>query len=122
MDKKTLLIIALLLAFGALCWYVFGRVLPDQRSGVDAVRTELDAVREQQQRTLDRLGTVENGLDRGAAEANRISEGLDSVTGTVADVEERISASEDRARGSASAIGDSKRLIDKVRERGKTGD
>lgn len=107
-DKKNLIIIALLLILALFGWYVFGFVLPDQRRGIESIRNELNAATE-------RINNIERGLDASAAEAGRISEGLGDTATSIATVERRIEVSQGR-------LTESQRILRQVRERGKKGD
>jgi peptidoglycan hydrolase CwlO-like protein len=119
-DKKTLIIIAGIVLIGAIAGYVF-RGVPNPGSGADAVRANLSAAGQQQQAAIDRLSTIENGLDASAAKAGTISAGLGDTAKSIATVESRIDSSEAKLTDSAELIAEGQRILATVRARGQSG-
>jgi peptidoglycan hydrolase CwlO-like protein len=118
-DQKIVIIISGLLTVGVLYWLMCGRGIPDTGSGIDAARTDIQSARGKQQSAIERIGTVESGLDRSATETGRISAGLKDTSGKIAAVEERITKSEGGLKSSAELISEGQRIIGQIRERGK---
>jgi len=121
-DKKTTYIVIAVMLLAVASWYLFSSRLPDNGSRVNEIGADISAVGVEQQSAIDRLGTIENGLSDSAAEAGRVSEGLGDTTGTIAGVEDRISASQDRVRDSAEIIREGQSIISGVRARGQVRD
>lgn len=61
-DKKTIIIIALLIAACAAGYWYGGRV-PDNGNGIDQIRSDINAVRQQQQSAAKQLETITNRID-----------------------------------------------------------
>lgn len=121
-DKKNICIIVIgLFAITVLYWFMFCRGIPDTGSGIDKARTDIQSARDKQQSAIDRLGTVETGLDRSTAEAGRISTGLKDTAGAITTVEGRITESENRLNSSAGLIAEGKSILGQIRARGKVG-
>jgi len=118
-KKTSYIIIALLLA-GAVSWYMFSGRISDDGNRIDEIRADISAIADQQQAAIDRLGTIGNGLSDSAAEAGRISEGLGDTTGTIAGVEDRISASQERVSDSQQLIREGIGILQTVRSREQT--
>jgi peptidoglycan hydrolase CwlO-like protein len=121
-DKKTTIItIVILLIAGVACWLMFSGGIPDTGSGIDAARTNLQSVGDQQQSAIDRLGDIETGLTDSANKAGTISTGLGDTAKSIDTVTGRIDQSEVRLKSSAELISEGQRILATVRERGQTG-
>jgi peptidoglycan hydrolase CwlO-like protein len=120
LGKKTIVIIAVgVLIIGAACWLMFSRGIPDTGSGIDKARTNIQSVGDKQQSAIDRLGTVETGLERSASEIGHISTGLKDTAGAINSVEGRISKSESKLNSSAGLIAEGKSILGQIRARGQ---
>lgn len=106
-KKDYIYIIVIALLVGIVGWSMFG--IHDNRATVDAIRAELNTVREQQQSAINRLTTIETGLAESQERVSRIESSIDSTTN-------RIEQSQARVTDSAKLISDSKSIIKSIRE------
>jgi len=111
-----------LLLIDAIAWCMLSERISDNGSRINEIRADIRSVGEQQQAVAGRLEKIENGLSDSAAEAGRVSTGLEDVAKSVAGIEDRISASQDRVRDSAEIIREGQSIISGVRARGQVRD
>ena len=118
-DHKRIIIItvACLIILGAafLAGYLTGQrtSLPDNRSGANAVREQLNQATSNQQQLTD-------GIDHAAATAGEVTAGIDrgqEEVGAAGATAQRIEAGQSEAAG---LISDSQQILANIRARGKT--
>ena len=120
-DKKTVLYIIGAVLFGLLTYFCISSILYNNGSGIDAVRNELSDVKTKQQSAIDRLGVVESGLADSQKRVDEITKSVNTASSAIDDVTDRIDNSQKRIESSSDAIESSEQIIERVRERGKTG-
>lgn len=104
-DKKTIVIVVLVILLGLFGWLLFTPNIPDNRSGIDEVRDHLQSVREQQQSALDRIEVIESGIADAKDTADR--------------VDASISTSQGLSTDSAGLIAEGQSILGDVRQRDK---
>ena len=110
-EAKNYIIIALLVACVAFGWILF-RDISDNGKSIQSVRSELDQVRESQQRIIGQLDSISKGLTESV-------ERVESIEGTVTEVTDRNADSKERIDRSKQIISESKQLLEAVRATGK---
>ena len=124
-DVKKIAAVAglCLLVASIVFWYCFGSGrVQDYGSGADQVRTDIQSAINEQSSAIERLGTIEAGLDDSAAKAGELSTRIGAVADAIADVESRISEGEERTRTSQQLIEEGQRILEQIRARGASGD
>ena len=117
LDKKTVIIYIIVIAVGVILWNAFSPGSTDTTGRTEQIRSDIRSASEQQQSAIDRLGTIENGLNDSARKAGEISAGLGETSATIGSAKERIESSQSRASDSAGLITEGKRIVATVRER-----
>jgi len=118
-DKKTIAIAVVgLFVICIAGWYMFSGGIPDNGSGIDKARTNLQSTGSKQSEAIGRLDTIGTGLDSGAAEADRISAGLKDTADTITAAKDRIGQSKSELVGSTNLFAECKQILRTVRERG----
>ena len=121
---KNVVFVAVALLFAAIVfWFSFGpgRV-PDNGNGADQIRADIQSAGEQQSAAIDRLGTIEAGLDDSAAKAGELSAGIAVAAEAIADIESRIGEGAERARTSQQLIESGRCILGQIRSRGPVRD
>ena len=119
-DKKAIITTIGVFIAAFFTWYLFG--LYDNGNRTDAIRDQLDAVSRDQQSAIDRLGSIESGLDDSQKQVGRISDTVSEAAGSVDAAKGRIQQSQERLRTSSEIIEDCQRILKQVRERGQVGE
>ena len=117
---KNVVFVAVALLFAAIVfWFSFGpgRV-PDNRNGADQIRADIQSAGEQQSAAIDRLATIEAGLDDSAAKAGELSAGIGNTAEAIAGIESRIGEGAERTRTSQQLAREGRRILQTIRERG----
>ena len=109
--------IAVLFCAGIAYWLSFSSI-PNNRTGADAVRADIQSVISEQSRAIDRLGTIEAGLDDSAAKAGELSAGIGNTAEAIAGIESRIGEGAERTRTSQQLAREGRRILQTIRERG----
>ena len=118
---KNVVFVAVALLFAAIVfWFSFGpgRV-PDNGNGADQIRADIQSAGEQQSAAIDRLGTIETGLDDSATKAGELSAGIESIASSIDSVAIRIAIGENRLADSQQLIEEGQRILNQVRARGQ---
>ena len=110
--------IAVLFCAGIAYWLSFSSI-PNNRTGADAVRADIQSVISEQSRAIDRLGTIETGLDDSATKAGELSAGIESIASSIDSVAIRIAIGENRLADSQQLIEEGQRILNQVRARGQ---
>lgn len=106
-EAKNYIIIALLVAVCAFGWLLF-RDLSDNGKSIKSVRTELEQVRESQQRIIGQLDSISSGLGKSIVRTEVIERTVETVADRNADSKERIDQSK-------RIISDSKSILTDIR-------
>lgn len=115
-DKKDFCIVVML---AVICsYFMFCQISIDPR-GADRVRDNIKAVGDKQQSVIGRLESFESGLKASINTTTSIARGLEDVENSIRNTQERISASQDRAIGSAELVRQGKSILDGIRKRGQ---
>ena len=110
-ETKNYIIVALLVACVAFGWILF-RDISDNGKSIQSVRSELDQVRESQQRIIGQLDSISSGLGKSIVR-------VETVERTVETVADRNTDSTERIDRSKQIISDSKQLLETIRRTGK---
>lgn len=116
-DKKNIMLAFLLIAIVAFLLYSY--FIHNDRTGADAVRDHINAVGDKQQSAINRLAGIESGLNTSISTTTNIARGIEEAQSSIRNVQDRITASEDRIGHSAGLIGQGKSILDGVRKRGQ---
>ena len=121
--KNVVFVAVALLCAYIVFWLSFGpgRV-PDNRTGIDAIRADLQSAGEQQSAAIERLGDIAAGLDDSSAKAGELSAGIGDIAEEIADAQSRIGEGAERLGTSQQLIEDGKRILAEIRNRGPVRD
>lgn len=115
-DKKIYLLAAvILLAAGLFGYWMGGNISNDAR--LDAIRSDIRGVAEQQRNIDARLDKISAGLDRGVKATETISNRIAGVEGTIDAVAGRIDRGKSRIEASARLIDEGQQRVDNLRQR-----
>lgn len=118
-DKKTIIIIVLSCLLFLAGWALFGSrsTISNNGSRVDAIRDDISRIEQQQQRTIERIESVENELTNSAERLDEISgrireteRNIDSVTSSIEQSAERVTSDQGR-------IAEGQRILERIRKR-----
>ena len=116
-KKITVVVIGCFVLAVGIFWFSFSSV-SDNRSGADQIRADIQSAGEQQSAAIDRLGTIEAGLDDSAAKAGELSAGIGNTAEAIAGIESRIGEGAERTRTSQQLAREGRRILQTIRERG----
>lgn len=120
-DKKTIIVIMLLLVVGCVAGYLLGGRggnVSDNPVGADAVRSDISAAERANIAAKDRVTAIESGLESGAAEAGSIATEIGGAADTVREIEDRIDVGQDRLGSIESGADEGQSILKRIRERG----
>ena len=104
--QKTYSIIAVIVA--CVLVYFVCSYISDNGNSIQSIRAELDSVRESQQRIINQLGNISEGLGKSVVRTEVIERTVESVADRNTDSAERINRSKQ-------IISDSKSILESIR-------
>lgn len=116
-DKKNIMLMVVL--FISVTVVLYGWFLYNDRTGVDAVRDNINAAGDKQQSAIGRIEAIEEGIDASLQTIDGVERRNKEAQEAIARNQERITAGEYRAVGSAELIRQGKSILDGIRKRGK---
>jgi methyl-accepting chemotaxis protein len=116
-DKAQKYIIASALLIGIIAgWYLFSGNGAGDGARLDAIRSDIQRVEEQQRNITARLDKISAGLDRGIKATETVAARIAGIEGTVDEVAGRINSGKSRIEASARLIDEGQQRIDDIRK------
>ena len=121
-DRKTLYILAAVLAIVILACAVLGTVVYRHGAAIDQARANISAAVIAEQSANNRIGAVETRLGENAAAIAEISAGLGQAANSIATVKERINSSQNGLKEQSGLVSEGQSILTDIRKTGQSGD
>lgn len=116
-DKKTIIIVMLVVCFIVAGWALFRSDIYNDGSRIDEIRDNISGVKEQQRSTIKRLESVESGLADSQGRLGEIQEGIRATEKNLDGIASGIEQSAERTRTDTGRIAEGERILAAIRER-----
>lgn len=121
-DKKTIIIIVLIVLLIFAGWLLFGSSssrsnVSNDGERIDGIRNDISRIEEQQQRTIERIESVESGLADSARRLDEISNGIGETEKDLGTIAGAIEQSAERVTNDQERIARVQRILEGIRKR-----